>query len=83
MAAAAIAAVAVVVAADAGNERTVLTEGPEAVPGLLICDLRNARGALRLALAAWYQGERAVRRRGVYEVTKPFVADVLALRARM
>jgi N-acetylmuramoyl-L-alanine amidase len=40
-------------------------------------------GNTRLALAAWYQGERAVRTNGVYKVTKPFVADVLALRARM
>jgi LysM repeat protein len=40
-------------------------------------------GDQRLALAAWYQGERAVRTDGVYKVTKPFVADVLALRARM
>ena len=36
-----------------------------------------------LALAGWYQGERAVREHGVYEVSKPFVANVLALRARM
>jgi hypothetical protein len=35
------------------------------------------------ALAGWYQGERAVREHGVYEVSKPFVANVLALRARM
>jgi soluble lytic murein transglycosylase-like protein len=40
-------------------------------------------GNPKLALAAWYQGERAVRTNGVYKVTKPFVADVLALRARM
>lgn len=40
-------------------------------------------GDTQLALAAWYQGERAVRTRGIYAVTKPFVADVLALRARM
>lgn len=36
-----------------------------------------------LALAGWYQGERAVRTAGVYAVTKPFVADVLALSQRM
>lgn len=36
-----------------------------------------------LALAGWYQGERAVRKHGTYEVTKPFVANVLALRSRM
>jgi soluble lytic murein transglycosylase-like protein len=40
-------------------------------------------GDERLALAAWYQGERAVRTAGMYAETKPFVADVLALRARM
>jgi len=40
-------------------------------------------GSERLALAGWYQGERAVRTHGVYGVTKPFVANVLALRARM
>lgn len=40
-------------------------------------------GDERLALAAWYQGERAVRTSGVFGVTRPFVADVLALRARM
>jgi len=36
-----------------------------------------------LALAGWYQGERAVREHGVYAVSKPFVANVLALRTRM
>jgi hypothetical protein len=36
-----------------------------------------------LALAGWYQGERAVREHGVYNQTKPFVANVLALRTRM
>jgi lysozyme family protein len=40
-------------------------------------------GDERLALAGWYQGERAVRKNGVYDVTKPFVADVLALKTRM
>ena len=40
-------------------------------------------GDERLALAGWYQGERAVKDHGLYKVTKPFVADVLALRARM
>jgi peptidoglycan hydrolase-like protein with peptidoglycan-binding domain len=40
-------------------------------------------GDERLALAAWYQGERAVRERGLYDETKPFVANVLALRQRM
>lgn len=40
-------------------------------------------GDERLALAAWYQGERAVREHGVYKVSEEFVADVLALRRRM
>ncbi len=40
-------------------------------------------GDERLALAAWYQGERAVREHGVYKVSEPFVANVLALRTRM
>ncbi|MEA2483135.1 MAG: hypothetical protein QOC55_1082 [Thermoleophilaceae bacterium] len=36
-----------------------------------------------LALAGWYQGERAVRMYGPYHVTRPFVDDVLALSLRM
>jgi peptidoglycan hydrolase-like protein with peptidoglycan-binding domain len=40
-------------------------------------------GDTRLALAAWYQGEAAVRHFGLYQMTKPFVADVLALQSRM
>ena len=40
-------------------------------------------GDERLALAGWYQGERAVQAHGLYKVTKPFVANVLALRNRM
>ena len=40
-------------------------------------------GDERLALAGWYQGERAVRAHGLYKVTKPFVANVLALKSRM
>ena len=40
-------------------------------------------GNERLALAAWYQGERAVRKVGVYKVSKTFVADVEALKTRM
>jgi LysM repeat protein len=45
--------------------------------------LQAFRGDERLALAGWYQGERAVRKHGLYHVTKPFVANVLALRSRM
>jgi peptidoglycan hydrolase-like protein with peptidoglycan-binding domain len=40
-------------------------------------------GDTRLALAAWYQGEAAVREFGLYAMTKPFVTDVLALQSRM
>jgi peptidoglycan hydrolase-like protein with peptidoglycan-binding domain len=40
-------------------------------------------GDEHLALAAWYQGERAVRTHGVYNQSRAFVADVLALRTRM
>jgi soluble lytic murein transglycosylase-like protein len=45
--------------------------------------LQVFRGNERLALAGWYQGERAVRAHGQYKVSKPFVANVLALRTRM
>jgi LysM repeat protein len=45
--------------------------------------LRVFQGDERLALAGWYQGEIAVRKYGLYKVTKPFVANVLALQARM
>jgi soluble lytic murein transglycosylase-like protein len=45
--------------------------------------LQSFGGDQSLALAAWYQGEAAVRTAGVYSVTKPFVADVLALSQRM
>ena len=40
-------------------------------------------GNEQLALAGWYQGERAVKVVGPYKVSKVFVADVLALRDRM
>ena len=45
--------------------------------------LRAFGGDERLALAAWYQGERAVRQVGVYKESKVFVSDVEALKARM
>ncbi len=41
------------------------------------------QGDERLALAAWYQGERAVKEQGVLKVSEVFVADVLALKQRM
>jgi LysM repeat protein len=40
-------------------------------------------GNERLALAAWYQGERSVRRIGPLNESKVFVADVEALKSRM
>jgi soluble lytic murein transglycosylase-like protein len=45
--------------------------------------LGDFHGNERLALAGWYQGEGAVRERGLYRETKRFVRDVLALAARM
>ncbi|MDX6476414.1 MAG: hypothetical protein QOH95_1925 [Gaiellaceae bacterium] len=45
--------------------------------------LQTFGGDEHLALAGWYQGELAVRKHGLYNVTKPFVANVLALRDRM
>ena len=45
--------------------------------------LQHFNGNERLALAGWYQGEKAVRKIGVYKVSKPFVANVLALKSRV
>ncbi len=59
-------------------------DGDVHVGVLYLKHLLNAFGGNeKLALAGWYQGERAVRAHGAYKVTKPFVADVLALRTRM
>jgi peptidoglycan hydrolase-like protein with peptidoglycan-binding domain len=44
--------------------------------------LRRFNGNERLALAGWYQGERAVREHGVYRESKWFAKVVLALRKR-
>jgi peptidoglycan hydrolase-like protein with peptidoglycan-binding domain len=44
--------------------------------------LRSFNGNERLALAGWYQGERAVRQHGVYKESKWFAKVVLALRRR-
>jgi LysM repeat protein len=44
--------------------------------------LKRFDGDQRLALAAWYQGEKAVREVGFYDETKVFVANVLALTGR-
>ena len=45
--------------------------------------LHDFHGNKRLALAGWYQGERAVRKHGLYKVSKTFVANVLSLERRM
>jgi soluble lytic murein transglycosylase-like protein len=45
--------------------------------------LHAFHGDKRLALAGWYQGERAVRKHGLYKVSKTFVTDVLSLERRM
>ena len=45
--------------------------------------LHDFHGNKRLALAGWYQGEGAVRKHGLYKVSKTFVKDVLALEKRM
>jgi soluble lytic murein transglycosylase-like protein len=44
--------------------------------------LLEFNGDMGLALAAWYQGPASVRRVGPFQVTRLFVADVLALRQR-
>jgi LysM repeat protein len=45
--------------------------------------LDTSRGNVRLALAGWYQGARAVRQIGLYDDTKQFVSIVLALHGRV
>jgi soluble lytic murein transglycosylase-like protein len=45
--------------------------------------LREVGGDARRALAAWYQGLRSVRQRGVLPESEAFAADVLALRGRV
>jgi hypothetical protein len=45
--------------------------------------LRAFHGNEKLALAAWYEGEGAVREHGIYKVSRPFVANVIALSHRM
>ena len=45
--------------------------------------LHDFHGNRRLALAGWYQGEGAVRKHGLYKVSKTFVKDVLSLEQRM
>ena len=56
--------------------------GVEIGMALLSHLLKRFDGDQRLAIGAWYQGERAVRERGFYDETKVFVANVLALAGR-
>ena len=56
--------------------------GVEVGMALLAHLLKRFEGDQRLAIAAWYQGERAVRERGLFDDTKTFVANVLALSGR-
>jgi LysM repeat protein len=44
--------------------------------------LRETRGSMRMAAAGYYQGLASVRQRGMYDDTKRYVANVLALRNR-
>ena len=68
----------------AGSKIPQTVDGDVRVGVLFLKHLLDAfKGEESLALAGWYQGERAVREHGVYPETKPFVANVLALRARM
>jgi soluble lytic murein transglycosylase-like protein len=45
--------------------------------------LRLFGGDRRLALAAYYQGPRAVRRHGLYRETRAYVRAILAIQRRM
>ena len=45
--------------------------------------LRTFRGDVRLALAAYVQGPRSVRRHGLFRETERYVAGVLSLRRRL
>jgi soluble lytic murein transglycosylase-like protein len=44
--------------------------------------VREFDGSRRLALAAYYQGPRAVRRHGLYPETRVYVRTVFSLRQR-
>jgi LysM repeat protein len=67
-----------------GRRLPATVEG-DAQAGVLLLRhlLRRFQGNESLALAAWYQGERAVRERGLYPETRLFVADVQALKSRV
>jgi LysM repeat protein len=68
----------------AGRKIPATVDGDIEVGLLYLKHLLTAFGGdEHLALAGWYQGERAVKEHGIYAVSKPFVANVLALRTRM
>jgi LysM repeat protein len=68
----------------AGRKLPATVDGDVEVGVLYLRHLLHVFGGdERLALAGWYQGELAVQQHGLYQVTKPFVANVLALRERM
>jgi peptidoglycan hydrolase-like protein with peptidoglycan-binding domain len=68
----------------AGSKIPQTVDGDVRVGVLFLKHLLDTfKGDESLALAGWYQGERAVHEHGVYPETKPFVANVLALRTRM
>ncbi|HET7529900.1 MAG TPA: transglycosylase SLT domain-containing protein, partial [Mycobacteriales bacterium] len=62
----------------------LLDAGDNAIAGvaLLAVLLRETKGNERLAVAGYYQGLASVRSRGMYDDTKQYVANVLALRNR-
>jgi LysM repeat protein len=67
-----------------GHELPTTLDGDVQVGVLFLRHLlQRFDGNEKRALAAWYQGERALRRDGTYRETKPFVANVLALQTRM
>ena len=45
--------------------------------------LGSFNGSVELSVAAYYQGEGATRMFGILPVSKPYVANVLALRTRL
>ncbi len=58
-------------------------EHPRRRPAISAISCDDFHGNTRKALAGWYQGERAVRRHGMYRETRVFVKDVLSLAASM
>jgi soluble lytic murein transglycosylase-like protein len=58
------------------------TDNVTAGVALLSVLLRETNGNVRVAVAGYYQGLASVRQRGMYDDTKRYVANVLALRNR-